>query len=79
MAVSYVVVSSRTGNPWVFGGGGLAFAEARTAGGMTLSGPNAWRGSMKDVRIFPHFLHSAICEDILSANSFRCLIVFCFS
>lgn len=64
MAVSYVMVFSRSSNPSVFGGGGLAFAEARTAGGMTLSGPNAWRGSMKDVRIFPHFLHSAMFEDI---------------
>jgi hypothetical protein len=27
---------------------------------MILSGPKAWRGSTKDARIFPHFLHSAI-------------------
>ena len=26
---------------------------------MILSGPKAWRGSMKEVRILPHFLHSA--------------------
>jgi hypothetical protein len=34
-------------------------ALARTEGGMTLSGPNACRGSMKEDRILPHFLHSA--------------------
>jgi hypothetical protein len=27
---------------------------------MILSGPKAWRGSTKDARILPHFLHSAI-------------------
>jgi hypothetical protein len=49
----------------------LAFAEARTAGGMTLSGPNAWRGSMKAARIFPHFLHSATREEKLSVKLIR--------
>lgn len=34
-------------------------ALARTEGGMILSGPKDCRGSIKDVRIFPHFLHSA--------------------
>lgn len=37
----------------------LTFADSRTDGGMTLSGPKACRGSMKEARIFPHFLHSA--------------------
>lgn len=26
---------------------------------MIFSGPRGWRGSMKEVRILPHFLHSA--------------------
>ena len=38
----------------------LTLAFARTDGGMTLSGLKACRGSMKEVRILPHFLHSAI-------------------
>jgi hypothetical protein len=37
----------------------LTLALARTDGGMTFSGPNACRGSMKEVRILAHFLHSA--------------------
>lgn len=37
----------------------LTFADSRTDGGMTLSGPKACRGSMKEARILPHFLHSA--------------------
>jgi hypothetical protein len=49
---------------WLEGGkGGLAgwltLALARTDGGMILSGPKACRGSMKEERILPHFLHSA--------------------
>jgi hypothetical protein len=36
------------------------FAFASTEGGMILSGPKACRGSTKEVRIFPHFLHSAM-------------------
>ena len=36
----------------------LTFALARLVGGMILSGPNACRGSTKDARIFPVFLHS---------------------
>lgn len=39
---------------------GRTLAFARTEGGMILSGPKAWRGSMKEVRILPHFLHSAV-------------------
>jgi hypothetical protein len=35
------------------------FAFARTDGGITLSGPKACRGSTNDVKILPHFLHSA--------------------
>lgn len=58
--------------------GGLAFAEARTAGGMTLSGPNAWRGSMKDVKIFPHFLHSAVWAGISSQSICFACKLFCF-
>jgi len=27
---------------------------------MILSGPKDWRGSTKDARILPHFLHSAV-------------------
>lgn len=42
---------------------------------MTLSGPNAWRGSIKDVRIFPHFLHSAVREGIQLVNLLRWSIV----
>ena len=38
----------------------LTLAFARTDGGMTLSGLKACRGSTKEVRILPHFLHSAI-------------------
>lgn len=34
---------------------------------MTLSGPNACRGSMKDARIRPHFLHSPVV-DLLAAD-----------
>jgi hypothetical protein len=34
-------------------------ALARTEGGMTFSGLKAWRGSTKEARILPHFLHSA--------------------
>jgi hypothetical protein len=34
------------------------FAFARTDGGMILSGPNDCRGSTKDARILPVFLHS---------------------
>jgi hypothetical protein len=34
------------------------FALARTEGGMILSGPKAWRGSMNEVRILLVFLHS---------------------
>lgn len=34
-------------------------ALARMEGGMTFSGPKAWRGLIKDVRILLHFLHSA--------------------
>lgn len=34
------------------------FAFASTDGGMILSGPNACRGSTKDARILPVFLHS---------------------
>lgn len=34
-------------------------ALARMEGGMTLSGPKAWRGLTKEARILPHFLHSA--------------------
>jgi hypothetical protein len=37
----------------------LTLALARTDGGMILSGPKACRGSMKEERILPHFLHSA--------------------
>ena len=33
---------------------------------MILSGPKDWRGSMKDARILPHFLHSA-CGTVISA------------
>jgi hypothetical protein len=36
----------------------LTFALAKIAGGMILSGPKACRGSMKDARILPAFLHS---------------------
>lgn len=36
------------------------FALDRIEGGMTLSGPKACRGLMKDERIFAHFLHSAV-------------------
>lgn len=35
------------------------FALDRMDGGMTLSGPKAWRGLTKEARILPHFLHSA--------------------
>jgi len=35
------------------------FAFASTEGGMIFSGPRGWRGSTKEVRILPHFLHSA--------------------
>jgi hypothetical protein len=42
------------------GGSFLTLAFARTDGGMTLSGLKACRGSTKEVRILPHFLHSAI-------------------
>lgn len=35
-------------------------ALARMLGGMTFSGPKAWRGLMKEERILPHFLHSAV-------------------
>lgn len=35
-------------------------ALERTDGGMILSGPKACRGLMNDVRILPHFLHSAV-------------------
>lgn len=38
---------------------GHTLALARTEGGIILSGPKACRGSIKDVRILPHFLHSA--------------------
>ncbi len=38
----------------------LTLALARTEGGMTFSGPNACLGSMNEVRILPHFLHSAV-------------------
>ncbi len=37
----------------------LTLALARTDGGMTFSGANACRGSTKEDRILPHFLHSA--------------------
>jgi hypothetical protein len=36
----------------------LTFAFARICGGMILSGPKACRGSTKDAKIFPAFLHS---------------------
>ena len=36
------------------------FARARISGGMILSGPNAWLGSMKEARILPAFLHSPV-------------------
>lgn len=42
------------------------FAFARTDGGMTLSGPKACRGSTKDARILPVFLHSAVVEKSVS-------------
>lgn len=38
--------------------GSRTFAFARTDGGMILSGPNDCRGSTKDARILPVFLHS---------------------
>ena len=47
--------SRRRGVMWF-----LTLAFARTDGGMTFSGPKAWRGSIKEARIFPHFLHSAM-------------------
>ena len=37
-----------------------AFAFARTAGGMILSGPNDCRGSTKEARILPAFSHSSV-------------------
>lgn len=50
-------------------GSELTLAFARTDGGMTFSGPNDWRGSMNEVKIFPHFLHSAVMKDeSLAAN-----------
>lgn len=50
----------------MLGGGLLAewldstrtFAFARIWGGMILSGPNACRGSTKEAKTLPHFLHS---------------------
>jgi hypothetical protein len=36
----------------------LTFAFARICGGIILSGPKACRGSTKDAKIFPAFLHS---------------------
>jgi hypothetical protein len=41
----------------------LTLAFARTDGGMTLSGLKACRGSTKEVRILPHFLHSDAIDD----------------
>jgi hypothetical protein len=41
------------------GGSGRTLAWASTPGGITLSGPKDWRGSTKEARILPHFLHSA--------------------
>lgn len=38
---------------------------------MTLSGPKAWRGLMNDVKIFPHFLHSAREVELVSAYEFH--------
>jgi hypothetical protein len=35
---------------------------------MTFSGPNACRGSMKEARIFPHFLHSARSPTVSGAQ-----------
>jgi len=35
-------------------------ALARMEGGIILSGPKAWRGSMKEARMRPHFLHSPV-------------------
>lgn len=40
-------------------GGGGTFACARMCGGMILSAPKACFGSIKEVKIFAHFLHSA--------------------
>lgn len=45
------------------------FAFARMFGGMILSGPSACRGSMKEARILPVFLHSPAEE--MSATSSR--------
>lgn len=38
----------------------LTFAFARICGGMILSGPKACRGSTKEVRILPAFVHSPV-------------------
>lgn len=38
----------------------LTFAFAKISGGITLSGPKACRGSTKEARILPAFLHSPI-------------------
>lgn len=48
------------------------FALLRISGGMTLSGPKACRGSTKDARIFPAFLHSpADCQLLLGRGEDR--------
>lgn len=44
-------------------------ALASTEGGMILSGPKACRGSIKEVRILPHFLHSAVAGSASVAMS----------
>ena len=46
-------------------------ALARTEGGMTLSGPKAWRGLTKEVRILPHFLHSAEKRERIKKHQYR--------
>lgn len=58
------IVSMREGVAMVGNGakkcwGRRTFALARIEGGMTFSGPRGCRGSMKELRIFPHFAHSA--------------------
>jgi hypothetical protein len=46
-------------------------ALARMLGGMILSGPKACRGSMKEARMRPHFLHSPVRYIISLCNARR--------
>jgi hypothetical protein len=58
------------GSPEARGREKRTFAFARTDGGMILSGPKDCRGSTKDARILPVFLHSP-AEQIVSDVTVR--------